>query len=108
MQSWWTLAAGIALAAGGGLFVRNSNARSRLATLARQAAGDHQNCAVTFSLAERPIPLEDAGLRYGGPYAALATFEPVAVDGPLECWTDTLACTRAAASATWSFATAAR
>ncbi len=84
LQSWWTLAAGLALAAGGGLFVRNSNARSRLATLARQAAGDHQNCAVTFSLAERPIPLEDAGRRYGGPYAALATFEPVAVDGPLQ------------------------
>jgi anti-sigma factor RsiW len=84
LQSWWTLAAGLALAAGGGLFVRNTNARSRLAALAREAAGDHQHCAVSFSLAERPIPLEDAGRQYGAPYAALATFEPVAVDGPLE------------------------
>jgi hypothetical protein len=84
LQSWWALAAGVALATGGGLFVRNSNSRSRLVTLARQAAGDHQNCAVKFNLAERPIPLEDAGRRYGGPYAALATFEPPVVDGSLE------------------------
>ena len=84
LQSWWALAAGVAIAAGGGLFVRNSNSRSRLVTLARQAAGDHQNCAIKFNLAERPIRLEDAGRRYGGPYAALATFEPPAVDGSLE------------------------
>jgi hypothetical protein len=84
LQSWWTLAAGLALAAGGGLFVRNSTARSRLAALARVAAGDHQNCAVKFTLAERPIGLEDAGRRYGAPYSALATFEPPVVDGTIE------------------------
>jgi hypothetical protein len=84
LQSWWALAAGLALAAGGGVFVRHSNSRSRLATLAREAAGDHQNCAVKFNLGERPIRLEDAGRRYGGPYAALATFDPPAVDGSLE------------------------
>ena len=85
LQSWWTMAAGVALAAGGGVFVRNSTGRSRLATLAREAAGDHQNCAVKFTLAERPIGLEDAGRRYGAPYGALATFEaPPVVDGPLQ------------------------
>ena len=84
LQSWWALAAGLVLAAGGGWFVRCSSSRSRLASAARDAAGDHQNCAVRFNLAERPIPLEDAGRRYGAPYAALATFEPPAVDGPLE------------------------
>jgi anti-sigma factor RsiW len=84
LQSWWALAAGVALAAGGGLFVRHSSSRSRLAALARDAAGDHLNCAVKFNLAERPIQLEDAGRRYGAPYAALATFEPPAVDGTLE------------------------
>ena len=84
LQSWWALAAGVVLAAGGGVFVRHSSSRSRLAALAREAAGDHQNCAVKFNLAERPIPLEEAGRRYGAPYAALATFEPPAVDGPLE------------------------
>jgi len=84
LQSWWALAAGVVLAAGGGVFVRNSTLRSRLVMLAREAAGDHQNCAVRFSLAERPIPLADAGRRYGAPYAALATFELPAVGGPLE------------------------
>jgi hypothetical protein len=39
---------------------------------------------VKFSLAERPISLEDAGKQYGAFYAALATFEAPAVDGPLE------------------------
>ena len=85
LKSWWAVAAGLVLAAGGGLFVRGSGSRSRLAALAREAAGDHQNCAVTFNLAERPIRLEEAAQRYGGPYAALATFEPPpAVDGPLQ------------------------
>jgi anti-sigma factor RsiW len=84
LQSWWALAAGLVLAAGGGLVVRNSTNRSRLGALAREAAGDHQNCAVKFTLAERPIELEEAGRRYGAPYAALATFEPPAVDGSLE------------------------
>jgi anti-sigma factor RsiW len=84
LQSWWALAAGLVLAAGGGLVVRHSNHRSRLGALAREAAGDHQNCAVKFRLAERPIQLEEAGRRYGAPYAALATFEPPAVDGSLD------------------------
>jgi hypothetical protein len=84
LQSWWALAAGVVLAAGGGLFVRRSVSRSPLAALALEAAGDHQNCAVKFNLRERPIPLEEAGRRFGAPYAALATFEPPAVDGSLE------------------------
>jgi anti-sigma factor RsiW len=84
LQSWWTIAAGLALTAGGGLFVRNASPRSRLATLAREAAGDHRSCAVKFALAERPIRLEDAGRRFGAPYTALATFEAPAVDGTLE------------------------
>jgi hypothetical protein len=84
LQSWWALAAGIVLAAGGGLLVRDSRMRSRLTALAREAAGDHQNCAVKFNLAERPIRLDEAGRRYGAPYAALATFELPALDGPLE------------------------
>jgi len=84
LQSWWALAAGVALAAGGGLFVRHSSSRSRLAVLARAAAGDHQNCAVRFNLDERPLRLEDAGRRYGAPYAALATFELPTVDESLK------------------------
>ncbi len=84
LQSWWAIAAGVVLAAGGGAVVRDSRSRSRLAALARQAAGDHQNCAVKFNLAERPIRLEEAGRRYGPPYAALATFDTSALEAPLE------------------------
>jgi hypothetical protein len=84
LQSWWALAAGVVLAAGGGWLVRGSRTRSRLVALAREAAGDHQNCAVKFNLAERPIRLDEAGRRYGAPYAALATFELPALDSPLE------------------------
>ena len=39
LQSWWALAAGVVLAAGGGVFVRNWAWRSRLVMLAREAAG---------------------------------------------------------------------
>jgi len=84
LQSWWALAAGAVLAAGGGLFVRDARVRSGLAALARDAAGDHQNCAVKFNLAERPIPLDEAGMRYGGPYAALAAFQFSGIDAELQ------------------------
>ncbi len=84
LQSWWALAAGVVLAAGGGLFVRDARSRSRLLAMAREAAGDHQNCAVKFALAEPPIPLEEAARRYGAPYGALATFEVPALDSPVE------------------------
>jgi len=84
LRSWWAVAASLIVAAGGGIFVRELRSRQRLAALARQAAGDHQNCAVRFNLAEQPIALEEAGRRFGAPYAALATFELPRADAPLE------------------------
>jgi len=85
ISTWWALAAGVIAAAGGSLFVRNGVQRSRMAALAAQAAGDHQNCAVRFNLAERPISLQDAAARYDGAFATLATLEPPAnlSDGPV-------------------------
>lgn len=84
LRSWWALAAGVALATGGALVVRDSSSRSRLRALAQAAAGDHRDCAVKFSLAERPIPLDEAGRRYGAPYAALATLQLSGIDPALE------------------------
>jgi hypothetical protein len=78
------LAAGLAFAASTGLLVRDARSRSRLASLARQAALDHLNCAITFNLAERPITLTEAGRRFGAPYGELAGFEPPALDAPIE------------------------
>jgi hypothetical protein len=85
IKSWWALAAGVLAAAGGGLFVRNSAQRSRLAAMAAQAAGDHQNCAVKFNLSERPISLQEAAIRFDHAYAALVTLDPPAglSDGPM-------------------------
>jgi len=83
LRSWWAVAAGLALTTGGALFVRQSRARSALAELARVAAGDHRNCAVRFSLAERPIPLDEAGRRFGSPYADMAGFSLPSLDRPV-------------------------
>jgi hypothetical protein len=84
LRSWWTLAAGVVLAAGGGVVLRQAGARSRLALLARAAAGDHQNCAVKFNLAEQPIQLAEAAQRYGRPYGALETLVLPDVGAPIE------------------------
>src|SRR5262249_7444505 len=49
---------------------------TRFAELARAAAGDHQNCAVRFTLKEPPIALEEAAQRFDRAYASLVTFGP--------------------------------
>lgn len=82
LRTWGSLAAGLALATTTGLFFwRRRDDLAPLAALARQAAGDHQNCAVTFNLADHPIPMADAGQRFGAPYAALADFELPVLQG---------------------------
>ena len=50
--------------------------RGRVPEIAAQAAGDHQNCAVKFALAEHPISLKDAAARFDPAYAALETSPP--------------------------------
>jgi anti-sigma factor RsiW len=87
-RPWWrlgALAAGlVALLAAGGLAWRASAERSRLTIdpvtqeravrqIARDAAGDHRDCALHFRLSESPISLEDASHRYGDVYRALAS-----------------------------------
>jgi anti-sigma factor RsiW len=73
LKTWMAAAAAGVAAVGGGLFARDELRRRRLATLAAGAAGDHQNCAITFNLAEHPIPLEDAARKYDPAYASLAS-----------------------------------
>jgi anti-sigma factor RsiW len=50
--------------------------RGRVPEIAAEAAGDHQNCAVKFALAERPISLEEAASRYDPAYARLRNTPP--------------------------------
>ena len=73
LRSWGAAAAAIVTAVSGGFFARGALRRSRLAALARNAAGDHQNCAIKFNLSERPIPLEEAARRYDPTFAAFTT-----------------------------------
>lgn len=54
------IAAVLVIAAGAGRFLRTRE----IGLIARDAIGDHQNCAVQFRLAEKPISLEDAAVSY--------------------------------------------
>ncbi len=59
---------------------------STLEALLHAAVGDHRFCALTFKLAERPIPLAEAAQRFGGVHALLAAVEPATTTlsgGPL-------------------------
>ncbi len=78
-RTWVAAAAAVVVVAGAGVHWR---AGEHLSALARLALGDHQNCALRFRLAERPISLEDAQRRYGGRFEALRTVEPAPVDLP--------------------------
>jgi anti-sigma factor RsiW len=73
LKSWMAAAAAVVAVVGGGLFARDELRRRRFATLAALAAGDHQNCALKFNLAEQPIPLEEAARRFDPAYATLAS-----------------------------------
>ena len=73
-QAWPLLAAAasvLLVVAAGAFFLRGPAPE-----MAALAAGDHQNCAVKFALAERPISLEEAAARYDTAYARLQTVPP--------------------------------
>ena len=83
---WLALAASALLAVGAGVGVQQWGARAWTA-LVLAAAGDHQNCALTFKLAEDPIPLAEAAQRFGGAHALLeqmAMPAATAAGSPLE------------------------
>lgn len=78
-RHWLTLAATLVIVTGGAGFGAWSSARLR--ELLHAAVGDHQNCALTFALAERPIPLADA-VRYDQVNQALQSVMPAAATLP--------------------------
>ncbi|HTK30234.1 MAG TPA: hypothetical protein VL309_11800 [Vicinamibacterales bacterium] len=75
-RSVLAIAASLLLASGAVFGGRQWLGASRFAALARAAAGDHQNCAVRFSLKERPISLEEAARRFDRAYASLVAVAP--------------------------------
>src|SRR5262249_50003788 len=66
---WLAVAASLIVVAGLGAYLL----KARIPAMARLAAGDHQNCAVTFALAERPISLQEAARRFDPAYTRLET-----------------------------------
>jgi anti-sigma factor RsiW len=78
-RGWWMAVAAslIVAAATGAYFIT-----TRVPAAVRLAAGDHQNCAVKYALAERPIPLAEAAAQYDAAYAELQTVPPDTVTTP--------------------------
>lgn len=75
-RSVLAIAATLLLATGVGFGGREWLGASRFASLVRAAAGDHQNCAVRFTLKERPISLEEAAQQFDPAYRSLVTLTP--------------------------------
>ena len=73
---WWALAATVLLAVALGLAYRGRDQIAAASALARAAVGDHQNCALHFRLAEKPISLDEAAPRYGAMYRVLESVPP--------------------------------
>ncbi len=76
-RGWLTLAASTLVALGLGFGWQRRSAAT-LAALANDAAGDHQNCAITFRLSEEPMPLPEAARRFGGIFGPLDQVAPPA------------------------------
>lgn len=73
-RQWGAIAAGLVLVVGLGVTWLSP---SQLAALARLAVGDHENCALTFRLAEQPITLEQAARDYDAAFRSLQAVVPV-------------------------------
>jgi putative zinc finger protein len=75
LWTWGALAASLVLISGAAWMVFRNNA----SPLERDAVGDHRNCAVQFHLAERPISLAEAAVRYDPAFATLEDTPPTDV-----------------------------
>jgi len=85
-RRWGALAASLAVVAGLAVAALPWLSSAALAELARLAVGDHQNCAISFGLAEPPIPLARAARDYDAAFGPLDAVEPssrVLAGGPL-------------------------
>jgi anti-sigma factor RsiW len=78
---WLALAAAVLIAAGIGV-LWNRRASTADDLVARDAAGDHRDCALVFALAEKPIPLDDAARRYDAAFRVLEALPPDTIATP--------------------------
>jgi hypothetical protein len=81
-SGWLGLAAGLVLAAGltAAILLHRSSAPAQ--ALARDAIGDHRNCALKFRLVRAPMPLEEAAQRFDRAYRLLLSTPPDDISTP--------------------------
>ncbi len=70
-RRWLPIAASVVVAVGVGFGIATWLGNGTLAALAHLAAGDHQNCALTFKLAEPPVTLAEGAKRFDPAFARL-------------------------------------
>lgn len=76
-RPWLAVAAAVTLVVAIGFAVQMQVNASALVALARDAAGDHIDCAEQSRLADRPVSLEEAGPQYDARFGALGNFRPL-------------------------------
>ena len=81
-RRWLALAAGVVLAAGLAGIVAVNRSLASVDPLARDARGDHWNCALKNRRNRKPVLLEEAAERFDGAYRLLLTDPPENVSTP--------------------------
>jgi hypothetical protein len=84
---WLALAATVVLAVGVAGVVLLMRSAGPMDAVARDAIGDHQNCALKFRLEEKPVSLEHAAREFDSAYRVLVSTPPDTVstpDGPAQ------------------------
>jgi hypothetical protein len=79
---WLGLAAGLVLAAGLTTAILLNRSSAPAQALARDAIGDHRNCALKFRLVRAPMPLEEAAQRFDRAYRLLLSAPPDDISTP--------------------------
>jgi hypothetical protein len=85
-RRWLALAASVVLALGVAGVVLTKRSVVSAEALARDAIGDHQNCALKYRLVRMPVPLEEAARQFDSAYRHLLSAPPDDVptaDGPV-------------------------
>jgi hypothetical protein len=81
-RQWLALVASLVIAAGVVAVVLMQRTGGPAEALARDAVGDHQNCALRYRLARMPVPLEEAAQQFDSAYRVLRTVPPDDISTP--------------------------
>lgn len=79
---WLATAAGVVIVSASAMAAAAGLDTTRLVALARNAWGDHRNCAVAFHLTEKPVSLEEASWNFDTAFARLQAVPGTVIDTP--------------------------